>query len=211
MNILPHKSWHVYNKKNIEKVRKDEAKAAIEEKEKQKRVLLAENEFRLDILRKRAEQRSANEDVKDSGSTLSNEVSICVKSEPLNLFTQEELFGGKNKEYELEKKKKEIALEKQYTMYLDKDTSEESMPWYVKKSHKEKYKDQYKWKNNKHGDKARKRGIIELKDDPLQFINGIMEKSRQNEEYIPKKHKSSKRKSREESSVSVQPLVYNTL
>jgi hypothetical protein len=37
-------SWHVYNKKNIEKVRKDEEKAKEEERTKQARVTLAVSE-----------------------------------------------------------------------------------------------------------------------------------------------------------------------
>ncbi|KAI9315918.1 hypothetical protein BX666DRAFT_2028161 [Dichotomocladium elegans] len=125
MNILPHKSWHVYNAKNIEKVKRDEARAQAEEEAKAKRVTQAESEARLQLLRERAEKRH----VQGDGALISG--TVVKKEERLVLFGED---GGNisvgNEERAAEEKEKEDRLERQITMYLDKGATEPA-PWYA--------------------------------------------------------------------------------
>ncbi|KAG5455547.1 MAG: hypothetical protein BJ554DRAFT_5002 [Olpidium bornovanus] len=57
LNILQHKSWHVYNEKNREKVRRDEEEAAREAERKRQKAEFAESERRLVLLRAKAKTR----------------------------------------------------------------------------------------------------------------------------------------------------------
>ncbi|KAK9760271.1 hypothetical protein K7432_015898 [Basidiobolus ranarum] len=57
LHILQHKSWHVYNQENRDKVSRDEEKARKEEEEKEQKTLRAESEHRLNLLRKKAQER----------------------------------------------------------------------------------------------------------------------------------------------------------
>ncbi|KAG1731329.1 uncharacterized protein EDB91DRAFT_1154521 [Suillus paluster] len=54
LNIAHHKSYHPYRRDNIERVRKDEEEAAQKEAEAEGRIVLADAEARLGLLRERA-------------------------------------------------------------------------------------------------------------------------------------------------------------
>jgi len=144
MNILPKKNWHVRTKANIERVRRDEAKAAEEAKEVDRRIRLAEQEARTSLLRDKAKARmiqsSGGEElgITDESTELDDR-DKCDKqvavSEPhhghVNLFAaleagHETADGKGNKEAEAEKKKEQEEYEKKvgYLTYLGQDTEE---------------------------------------------------------------------------------------
>jgi hypothetical protein len=54
LNIAHHKSYHPYRRDNIERVRRDEEEAAQNEAKEEGRVLLADSEARIDLLRGKA-------------------------------------------------------------------------------------------------------------------------------------------------------------
>lgn len=143
MNILPKKNWHVRTKANIERVRRDEAKAAEEAKEVDRRIRLAEQEARTSLLRDRAKARmiqSGEELFVTGGDTQGGgeegDKQLAVSSGPppaqghVNLFAAleagEAADGKGNKEAEAEKKKEQEEYEKKvgYLTYLGQDTEE---------------------------------------------------------------------------------------
>jgi hypothetical protein len=58
LNLLQHKSYHVYSTKNIERVRQDEAAARAAEEAREQRMQEADAEHRISVLRARAEGRA---------------------------------------------------------------------------------------------------------------------------------------------------------
>ncbi|XP_062947287.1 leukocyte receptor cluster member 1 [Cynocephalus volans] len=131
MNILPKKSWHVRNKDNVARVRRDEAQAREEEKERERRVLLAQQEARTEFLRKKARHQNSLPELEaaDVGAPSSG---------PVDLF-QELLEEGKgvtrgNKEYEEEKRQEKERQEKALGIltYLGQSAAEAQTqpPWY---------------------------------------------------------------------------------
>nr|XP_012330067.1 leukocyte receptor cluster member 1 [Aotus nancymaae] len=131
MNILPKKSWHVRNKDNVARVRRDEAQAREEEKERERRVLLAQQEARTELLRKKARHQNSLPELEAA------EVG-APSSGPVDLF-RELLEEGKglirgNKEHEEEKRQEKERQEKALGIltYLGQSAAEAQTqpPWY---------------------------------------------------------------------------------
>ncbi|KYO19515.1 leukocyte receptor cluster member 1 [Alligator mississippiensis] len=132
MNILPKKSWHVRNKDNVARVRRDEAQAEDERQQRQARALLAEQEARTKFLRKKARLLALPEP--DSSS----ELALCGE-QPHHVDLFRDLEDGKgskagNKEYEEEKLKEKEHQEKAIGLltYLGQSSAEAQTnpPWY---------------------------------------------------------------------------------
>ncbi|TPX34309.1 hypothetical protein SmJEL517_g02930 [Synchytrium microbalum] len=123
-HILKHKSWHVYNAKNVEKVRKDEAAAQEEQDKNDARAQLAEQERRITLLRHQKQDREKVEDDHPADQQ-------SKKLERFQLF-DEPTASGANLEYEDEKRKEKEKQDRQYTMYLGqlKDAPTKA-PWYM--------------------------------------------------------------------------------
>ncbi|XP_062321876.1 leukocyte receptor cluster member 1 [Osmerus eperlanus] len=187
MNILPKKSWHVRNKDNIARVRKDEAQAADEEREVQRRVERAEQEARTQYLRQKSRASLQQTDGwKDQGekSDAGREV-----IEHLNLFPLEESAEKKGNEDYLKDKKDETERQERaigLLVSLGPQPGTEVTPWYMKTGQeKEEAKKDVKEKNEK--DKGKKPALSEeekekrdkrLKDllDPLKDMKKALAK-----------------------------------
>eukprot|EP00696_Hemimastix_kukwesjijk_P013670 gnl/Hemi2/27117_TR9107_c0_g1_i2.p1 gnl/Hemi2/27117_TR9107_c0_g1~~gnl/Hemi2/27117_TR9107_c0_g1_i2.p1 ORF type:complete len:260 (+),score=51.96 gnl/Hemi2/27117_TR9107_c0_g1_i2:113-892(+) len=146
--ILPHKSWNVYNRDNVEKVKADERKHAEQEDKKRRRSELAEQEARVTAMR--AKVPRLGDTASSSGGKLTLPASSSsrgggqvVASRPasrghINFFEELEAggtgltTGGKNPEYEAEKKVEQEKWDRQITTYLGQSAAETQKvkPWY---------------------------------------------------------------------------------
>lgn len=141
MNILPKKRWHVRTKDNIARVRRDEAQAAEEEKQRVLRAKLAEQEARTALLRTRAREKHDGDgrpDATQSKSSSTGPVTNNTKTQVADIYTAEGNINffkdleegkqthGKNEEYEKEKKEEQEKYERKigYLTYLGQDSNE---------------------------------------------------------------------------------------
>ncbi|EFO27772.1 hypothetical protein LOAG_00704 [Loa loa] len=139
MNILPKKKWHVRTKENVARVRRDQKRAREEEARVAKRAQLAEQEYKINLLRQNAGTMETI--YRGGGSGIDDNNAQFTNPSHINLFADLEAeyqknFGIGNRDYELEKKKEQEEYEKKVGIlqYLGQGSSEltKEKPWYEK-------------------------------------------------------------------------------
>uniref|UniRef100_A0A1I7Y6Z5 Cir_N domain-containing protein n=1 Tax=Steinernema glaseri TaxID=37863 RepID=A0A1I7Y6Z5_9BILA len=137
MNILPKKRWHVRTKENMARVRRDEAKAAEEQRQIDERAQKAEHEDRVRRLQKKAADREAS--MFDIGPSMPSTSTAVDPSGHVNFFTELEQKETSNttqgnKELKAEKKKEQDEWEQKVGIltYLGGNTNEltKQKSWY---------------------------------------------------------------------------------
>ncbi|KAJ8077564.1 hypothetical protein PM082_001996 [Marasmius tenuissimus] len=91
LNIAHHKSYHPYRRDNIERVRRDEEEAQLKEAKEEGRLMLADSEARMDLLRSRAglSNRNNNKNKRerdDEEPSSSKSASIHTSNGHINFF-----------------------------------------------------------------------------------------------------------------------------
>lgn len=209
MNILPKKSWHVRNKDNVARVRRDEAQAAEEEREAKRRVERAEQEARTEYLRRKA--RSALEAAGVSRKEEGQESGATSATEHLNLFPLEESSEKKgNEEYLKEKKEEKEKQERAIGLLvsLGPQPGEEITPWYMKtgseKAEESKESDKKKTITEEEREKKQRR----LKDslDPLNDMKKALGSKDRREHKSKKKDKRDRGEKRSHGQSSIERL-----
>ncbi|KAJ8005095.1 hypothetical protein DPEC_G00143090 [Dallia pectoralis] len=208
MNILPKKSWHVRNKDNVARVRRDEAQAAEEEREVQRRVERAEQEARTEYLRQKS--RAALQltgGLSDGEGGEKGEKGSTGVVEHLNLFPLEDSAEKKgNAEYLKEKNDEKEREERAIGLLvsLGPQPGTEVTPWYMKTGQEKDEKDDGKKKEKeKEKDNKGKRPPLtqEEKEKRDKRLKDMLDPLREMKKALAvkerKEHRSKKRESRE--------------
>ncbi|KAI8902048.1 hypothetical protein BC833DRAFT_574858 [Globomyces pollinis-pini] len=169
LNLLHHKSWHVYNKDNRNRVIEDEKQAAEEELQAKLRITRADQEARLARLR-------SNANINDSDKPLTH----------VNLFVDDEKYQSST--LIDEKKIAQKAKEDKHTWFLgETQDGKKETPWYSTldygKQIRDKKIDPVKKKRFEKSDHKRKE-----REDPLKALQTYLSKGDQK---VAKKQSSS--------------------
>ncbi|KIY61830.1 hypothetical protein CYLTODRAFT_495014 [Cylindrobasidium torrendii FP15055 ss-10] len=170
LNIAHHKSYHPYRRDNIEKVRRDEEEARLQEAKEEGRMMLADSEARMETLRQRAGlnkpakkkvKASDDDDLKQAIASSSSQSQLTTTSGHINFFQDLEQ-GISTSATQFTKKKDPVDFDDRgVRMVQQKDLR----PWYSKDGQET---DEVDWKAE-----ARRRRDTERKSsmhDPLTSI-----------------------------------------
>lgn len=186
MNILPKKSWHVRTKRNIDRVRKDEALAAQQEKELERRIQLAESEARINLLRGKVKaQEQGGFDFEKAATA--EVVTDLTSGGHLNFFKDvekaERSLHATNADREKEKKAEQEEYEKKIGLltYLGQSSSEASgsKPWFAE-SHEDRLQ------LHKDSETDPKDAKTKNRMDPLHLMKHYVARLRENGEKLTK-------------------------
>ncbi|KAI1319151.1 hypothetical protein EDD11_004794 [Mortierella claussenii] len=172
-------NWHVYNQKNRDKVRRDEAAAEDIEHRRAQESLAADREHQLSVLRERAKRRMLNNVDSDSFNSITDRsleptngqrpTSEDIKAQHVNFWSDVEQKERKshkgNEDYEAEEKAKKIKFERQAGVYLDTG-NKGRQPWLLTAAAPSK-NDQRK--------KERDQEFTKVREDPLNTIKSLLD------------------------------------
>ncbi|XP_068180900.1 leukocyte receptor cluster member 1 [Antennarius striatus] len=214
MNILPKKSWHVRNKDNVARVRRDEAQAAEEEREAKRRVERAEQEARTAYLRRKAQAALQPGGTQDGDDNDGRGGSGAL--EHLNLFPLEESSEKKgNEEYLKEKKEEKEKQERAIGLLvsLGPQPGSEVTPWYMKTGNEKEErkerkdgKEKEKWKGISEEEREKKDRRLKDSLDPLKDVKKALAVKERKEHKSKKSEKRDKREKKSSGQNSIEML-----
>eukprot|EP00002_Diphylleia_rotans_P031236 TRINITY_DN6480_c0_g1_i6.p1 TRINITY_DN6480_c0_g1~~TRINITY_DN6480_c0_g1_i6.p1 ORF type:complete len:246 (+),score=64.77 TRINITY_DN6480_c0_g1_i6:72-809(+) len=197
MNILPHKSWHIWNKDNLEKIAKDEAENAAKEAQELKRKQSVELEARVEELKRRRRSDNVtdvgNSDIRTKQESESSDLLHELLDGPKEKRHLDFLLPPVNEEAEAEKQEAKMKEMKKFTSYLGDGSIETSQkkPWYFQ--HEEKVLSEVEKKK----DEKLKKHL-----DPMEQFTKVLDKKREKEKGDHHKKEKEKEKHKSKSSTT---------
>ncbi|KAF9357602.1 hypothetical protein BGX26_003446 [Mortierella sp. AD094] len=200
MNILPHKSWHVYNQKNREKVQRDEAQAKEQEQQASDRAIKAEREYRLSELRRKAKARQSNttdtEPLDQLQRQVNNQTLITsptsedTKPRHINLWSDVETQEKNDKGHQ-----RKSVPEKNERVGLKPLIVKEKVEWYLEDRNKRGYAQDYATGNDRKSGRGASKDTSKDRNDPLNAMRAML--SKRDETHMAKDRSSSSSSSRD--------------
>ena len=138
LNILKHKSWHVGNQQNIDRVKRDERVAAEQDQQEQDRQRQVESERRLEILRQRARNRtpkSSSSDLPQVQPEADTTDEKAAAPERFRLFDEpKRATATPNPEFVAEQRRAEERWQVRNNARWRLDEGAKNVPWYASSS-----------------------------------------------------------------------------